>query len=195
MMTSSSSKVGGVNGGYVEMERQDQNTSTTSTTPTMFSKAASFSSSSSSSSLGKCGEKKNKKNINGATKRLLSRAFSRVKDDDDDDDDDINNNTNEEETEDEHELLSSSTPKSTTIQTTKRQKKKKKKSLTPARGSLWSPRRDNSPLPTKKSSSDVGTKNPNHMERGLVKQCKHCFLFRFDNQIWMCKFPCFTFFF
>jgi len=31
---------------------------------------------------------------------------------------------------------------------------------------LWSPRRDNSPLPTKKSSSDGdGTKNPNHMER------------------------------
>ena len=151
------------------MERQDQNTSTTSTTPTMFSKAASFSSSSSSSSSGKGGEKNNnKKNINGATKRLLSRAFSRVKDDDDDDDDDdINNNNNEEETEDEHELLSSSTPKSTTIQTTKRQKKKKKKSLTPARGSLWSPRRDNSPLPTKKSSSDGdGTKNPNHVERG-----------------------------
>ena len=165
MTSSSSSKVGGVNGGYVEMERQDQNTSTTSTTPMMFSKAASFSSSSSSSSKG--GEKKNKKNINGATKRLLSRAFSRVKDDDDDDDDDDINNNSEEETEDEHELLSSSTPKSTTIQTTKRQKKKKKKSLTPARGSLWSPRRDNSPLPTKKSSSDGdGTKNPNHMERG-----------------------------
>lgn len=158
---------GGVNGGYVEMERQDQNTSTS--TPMMFSKAASFSSSSSNKAGKRGGENNNKKNINGATKRLLSRAFSRVKDDDDDDDDINNNNNinnNEEETEDEHELLSSSTPKSTTIQTTKRQKKKKK-SLTPARGSLWSPRRDNnSPLPTKKSSSDGGTKNPNHGERG-----------------------------